>query len=373
MYTLKNVPEMNKIYPFNNNFEYIDSDEKLTQICDLIRGDEFIALDTEFVRNNTYFPQCCLIQFASSSCAGIIDPLLVDLKPFLETINNFTKIFHDAKQDVECLKQFYDFSTNDIFDTQLAELFLGYYESKPAYKSLVSKYFNVQIDKALTTADWSKRPLEKNLLKYAINDVIYLKDIYTIQKDKLTELGRFETYKDLMFLETNNFQRDEEPTISSLKDALLNWRKNVAKSKNIPLNFVLNSNLINELAKREPVTLEEFYSSRSPSLIKTNEQKAREIIQIIEEYKGTKKGQNTSHKKSKIVELLKIVLNICCLSNNISPYVIATIADLTLFTETKQPPEDAPNLSKEVFWNQAHKLLNGQISITIKNNDIVLI
>lgn len=357
-----------------DDFLYIDSYDSLKEICKNLVHEEFIAIDTEFIRKNTYFPKCCLIQFATPNYIGVIDPILIsDISIFNESVSKITKIFHDAKQDIECLNSFGKIDYSTIFDTQTAELFLDFYNSRPSYKLVVKKYLDISISKALTTSDWSKRPLNTELIKYALNDVIYLAKIFPKQIEKLQYLNRIKAYEDFLYNDLYNYiYRDSSRKNSlSLKDNILAWQQNLAKEKNVNLQSVLSKLAISELIKRRPHTLEEFYSSQSYSIIKMKENYAKELVKIINESNDEEYYEKKSV-KSDIHAICKILLNVNANKNSISPIVIANTKELDDFINTKNI-ESKTDLQKEIFFNDAILLLNGHLNITIKDNEILFI
>jgi len=197
----------------SEDFLYIESDKALedlihTCMCDIIS----IAIDSEFLRfDKDSPPKLALLQFKTNSVKGVIDPLKCsNTKDFIEFIfgnKSIIKIMHDGKQDLETFEYFYRFelSEDEIFDTQIAELFTNYYTNgTPSYKELVQKYCNKTINKKYQNSNWIKRPLTKPQIEYAITDVEYLHEIYRAQKKALSEMKREEVFRNFMFKKLNN-------------------------------------------------------------------------------------------------------------------------------------------------------------------------
>ncbi|MEY3786899.1 MAG: ribonuclease, partial [Pseudomonadota bacterium] len=168
--------------------QYIDTPEQLAKLCEQIKKETWLALDTEFLREKTYYPKFCLLQIATPEWVACVDPIaLPKLDVLFEAIYNpaIVKVFHSCRQDLEIFFQWTGQLPSPIFDTQVAAPLLGF-QDNPGYAMLVSSLLSVNLNKAHTRADWSKRPLTEAELEYAADDVIYLCQIYQIMVQKLT-------------------------------------------------------------------------------------------------------------------------------------------------------------------------------------------
>src|SRR3984885_14264797 len=159
----------------------VTTPEELTALVAELQSSPYLALDTEFLRDQTYWPKLCLIQVASPDIAAIIDPLAdgIDLKPFYELLKkpNIVKVFHAARQDIEIFQQQGGVIPNPLFDSQVAAMVCGYGDAA-SYETLTRKIANVEIDKSSRFTDWSRRPLSNKQLEYALADVTHLRTIY---------------------------------------------------------------------------------------------------------------------------------------------------------------------------------------------------
>lgn len=364
----RRIPVKSRMSTFDLEFYYIDNNSKLSELLPVLEEEPYVALDTEFVRNNTYFPKCCLVQFAGSKICGVIDPFCVDLAALVASLQKTTKVFHDAKQDIECLGQFGAIDIDSIFDTQIAEMFIDFCETRQSYKSLVHKYFGVQLDKALATADWCRRPIEDDLVSYALNDVTYLSQIYMMQHELLTQNNRMDICTRYMHEELHNSQSKENKEPTTLKEAILAWRTRLARENDIPQNKILHNNVITELVKRSPTTIREFYASRNYSLSKIPEASAKELIDIISAYQSSEQSHHKSH-GAEVTELLKILLKIRCIEHQISPIVVATTKDIAGFSLNGVVPE-CSDLQYQIFWRDAEELAAGNIVFSVESNRI---
>ena len=160
----------------NKKYLTIENEEDLGKFCEQLKGSPWLAVDTEFERTQTYFPELCLLQVANADIAAIIDPIAIaDLDPFFEVLydKSITKVFHSGHQDLEIFFNLKGSVPTPIFDTQIAAPLLGYAE-QIGYAKLVHQLSGVELGKAFTRSDWKQRPLKQGQLEYAINDVTYL-------------------------------------------------------------------------------------------------------------------------------------------------------------------------------------------------------
>lgn len=172
--------------------QYINRSEQLPQLCAQIRQEPWIALDTEFLREKTYYPKFCLLQIAAPGWVACVDPLTInDLSPLFEAIYqpDIVKVLHSCRQDLEIFFHLTGQIPGPIFDTQIAAPLLGFQEN-PGYAMLVSSFLNINLNKAHTRTDWTQRPLSADQIQYAADDVIYLCKIYTLMCEQLEKLGR---------------------------------------------------------------------------------------------------------------------------------------------------------------------------------------
>ena len=177
--------------------QYINTPGQLANLCEQIKKESWLALDTEFLREKTYYPKFCLLQIATPEWVACIDPIaLPRLDDLFEVLYNpaIVKVFHSCRQDLEIFYQSTGKLPAPIFDTQIAAPLLGF-QDNPGYAMLVSSLLSINLNKAHTRADWSKRPLTEAQIEYAADDVIYLCQIYQIMVQKLTELGRIDWLK----------------------------------------------------------------------------------------------------------------------------------------------------------------------------------
>lgn len=269
----------------------IESQTDLLETCAQFRKHAWIALDTEFVRERTYYAQLCLVQIATPELIACIDPLRIgDLSPLLDLIydSKILKVMHAARQDLEVLYDLRRLSQNHpadsardaspvprpVFDTQIAAACLGY-DDQIGYATLVKEITGVVLDKSHTRTDWSARPLKAEQLRYAEDDVRYLRDVYLHLDARLKESGRSDwPQRDFARL-TDPLLYENDPRkawqrigsgerlgrrAQSILRELAAWRERAAQSSNLPRNWVMRDPELVELARREPRNSEELGS-----------------------------------------------------------------------------------------------------------------
>ena len=259
--------------------QYINTADQLAALCEEIKKASWLALDTEFLREKTYYPKFCLLQIATPEWVACVDPIaLPELGNLFEAIYNpgIVKVFHSCHQDLEIFYQMTGKVPWPLFDTQVAAPLLGY-QDNPGYAMLVSSLLNINLNKAHTRADWSKRPLSEAEIQYAADDVIYLCQIYQIMLQKLAVLGRADWLKhDFKELENpNNYQvlpekawlkiRGKNKLTAkqlSIVQALAEWRETTAQAENRPKTWLLRDELIFDMAKQQPETVADLANIR---------------------------------------------------------------------------------------------------------------
>ncbi len=256
-------------------YRFVDTPTKLEELCAELSGQPWIAVDCEFMRERTYYPRLCLLQVATTSGAACVDTLaLTGLECLAEVIfqPTVTKVFHAAQQDLEALLQTFGSVPAPVFDTQIGATLLGFGD-QVGYAALVKSMLGVELDKAHTRTDWSRRPLDTAQLNYAAEDVLYLCDLYARQVAQLEALGRLRwldadfaalTAPDRYRVEpteawrrvkgANGLRRDQLPVLQQLAA----WRESRAISSDLPRRWVLSDNALLVMARRPPRNLDDI-------------------------------------------------------------------------------------------------------------------
>ncbi|MGH6706989.1 MAG: ribonuclease D [Sphingomicrobium sp.] len=266
-----------KIHPL------ISSTDDLAALVSRMKGHDFVAVDTEFMRENSYWPDLCLVQVASPDEAAAIDPKAdgLDLEPLLELMvknDEILKVFHAGGQDLEIIHNLTGEVPNPLFDTQVAAMALGYGE-QIGYSNLVESVLGHNLDKGARFTDWSRRPLDKRQIDYAIADVTHLATIFPKLVNKLVKTGRGAWLDEEMdrLADPSSFAFPPEDAWKRLKlpsrnpavlgrlKALAGWRETEARSKNLPRGRIVKDDTLNELAAHPPKTQEDLGKVRGLS------------------------------------------------------------------------------------------------------------
>jgi ribonuclease D len=266
-----------KIHPL------ITTTDDLAALVSRIAAHDFVAVDTEFMRENTYWPELCLVQVATPDEAAAIDPMAdgLDLTPLLDLIvenHDVLKVFHAGGQDLEIIHNLTRKTPNPLFDTQIAAMALGYGE-QIGYSNLVESVLGHNLDKGARFTDWSRRPLDKRQIDYAIADVTHLADIFPRMVNKLMKTGRGAWLDEEMerLADPSSFAFEPEDAWKRLKlpsrnpavlgrlKALAGWRETEARSKNLPRGRIVKDDTLNELAAHPPKTQDDLGKVRGLS------------------------------------------------------------------------------------------------------------
>lgn len=332
--------------------QYINRPEQLPDLCKQIQQADWLALDTEFLREKTYYPKFCLLQIATLDWVACVDPIaLPNLEMLFEAIYNpaIVKVFHSCRQDLEIFFQLTGKLPEPIFDTQLAAPLLGF-QDNPGYAMLVSSLLNINLTKAHTRADWSKRPLTSDEIDYAADDVIYLCQIYQIMTRKLTELGRIDWLKQdfAELINPDNYQVKPEKAWLRIKgqnkltgrqlsiiQTLAEWRERMAQAEDRPKNWLLRDELLFDLAKLQPETTSELTAVRGIN-DRTVQRYGKELCQLISAAKNrppiplTQKDRpaKKTQQQEAILDILTALVRIRAEENALNPTILATRKDL---------------------------------------------
>ncbi|MBS3954608.1 MAG: ribonuclease D [Methylomicrobium sp.] len=334
--------------------QYIDTAPKLSELCRQISKEPWLALDTEFLREKTYYPKFCLLQIATPDWVACIDPLALDnLNELFDAIYNpdIIKVFHSCRQDLEIFYQITGKVPSPVFDTQIAAPLLGFQEN-PGYAMLVSSLLNVNLSKAHTRTDWTVRPLSEAQLEYAADDVIYLCQIYKLMLEKLEKLNRLDWLKLDFELLQNTELYDVSPKNAWLKvrgknkltgkqlsivQALCEWREKTAQNEDRPRNWLLRDDMLFELAKLQPSGIDELIAVRGfNERIATkhgkticrliDEAKQRPPVPLNDKGRSAKKSQH----QEAILDILTALVRIRADENDLNPAILASRKDLEL-------------------------------------------
>ena len=379
--------------------ELIKTNDELVEVCKSISKEKFITIDTEFIREKTYWSKLCLIQICTHDKEIIIDPLEnhIDLDPFIKILNkkSILKVLHSGRQDIEIFYKISGKIPKPIFDTQIAAMVCGFGESV-GYEKLVDKILNKKIDKSSRFSNWAERPLTKKQLRYAIGDVTHLYDIYPILNKEIIEKNRKGWLEDELkiLLSKNTYDVSPENAYKRLKIRsydiktraityqLALWREKKAQLNNIPRARVLKDDIIYELASIKPKSINEINNMRSISNgLRLKEEVKKEIIDNVLvglslkdiDLPNLPKKRKLPHGTNSRVSLLKILLNSVSEKYKVAQKLIASTQDLEdLIADDDANIKTLKGWRYELFGKKALDFKNGKIAITMNNNDIEL-
>ena len=378
---------------------YIKETNHLNELCSKLNKSEFLSIDTEFIREKTYWPKLCLIQVFNGEEKIIIDPLAkdIDLKSFFEILNNkeIVKIFHSGRQDIEIFYNLTKKIPQNIYDTQIAAMVCGFGDSI-GYENLVSQLLGKKIDKTSRLTNWSNRPLSKKQINYAISDVTHLFEIYPIIRDKIISNKRENWLKEeiKILISKKTYELNPNDSWKRLKYRNLSknsigvlielskWREIKAQEKDVPRGNIIRDDAIYELCSAQPKNIEDLNNLRSFNRKGgLRKEFAEEILSAIEKGKSIKKEKLPKIKPPKRlpmgisskVSILKILLDNISEEYGVAQKLIANKNDLQeLVLNDKADIKTLKGWRYKVFGKKAIDFKNGKISIKMKNDKVIL-
>jgi len=381
------------------SINYVNTPEQLSQLCVEIKKQPWLALDTEFLREKTYYPKFCLLQIATLEWVACVDPIaLPKLDSLFEAIYDpaIIKVFHSCHQDLEIFYQLTGKLPSPIFDTQIAAPLLGF-QDNPGYAMLVSSLLNINLSKAHTRADWSKRPLSSAEIDYAADDVIYLCKIYQIMTQKLAELGRsdwlHDDFKELS--NPDNYQVNPEQAWLRIKgknkltgkqlaiiQSLAHWREQTAQTENRPKSWLLRDELMLDLAKLQPETLTELANVRAINE-RTVSRYGKELCRLINVAKNTPplplydnhRSVKKTQQQEAILDILTALVRIRAEANSLNPNILASRKDLEVLLFNNDE-DDCPLLHGWRYTMAGKELvglLKGELMLGIESDQLAII
>ncbi|WP_296166076.1 ribonuclease D [uncultured Brevundimonas sp.] len=368
----------------------ITTTEALRDFCAKLATAPFITVDTEFMRETTYWPKLCLIQAASSTDAGIIDPLAegIDLEPFLDLLRDPTilKVFHAARQDTEIFVKL-GAMPKPMFDTQVAGMAAGFGD-QVSYEALVRQMLRQDVDKGSRFTDWARRPLSDAQLTYALGDVTHLAALYPKLRDRLVKEGRLDwvmaemedlTDPDLYDTTPEKAWKRLKPKKFSAKYlaafvATAVWRERAAQERDQPRGRILKDEAIDEIAAQGPTDPEAFNRLRSVpkgfGASRLGLELCAELKRVLADPEAhapklERPGHNQPAPPS-VVELLKVLLKAKSDNAGVATKLLANVADLEKIALDDQADVDAlKGWRRQLFGEDALKLKRGEIALVL--------
>ncbi len=360
----------------------------------------FITVDTEFLREKTYYPKLCLVQIGLPDKQAIaVDPLAgdIDLAPLFEVLKSpkILKIFHAARQDIEIFYRLMGAVPAPLFDTQIAAMVCGYGE-QVGYENLVNRLTDASIDKSVQFTDWSYRPLSQKQIDYALGDVIHLVDIYEALSNQLKERGRSQwaEEEDDILSDPATYSNDPEdawqrvkiktnkPKVLATLRTLAAWRERTAQRKDIPKNWVMRDETLADMAAQAPRNSKQLAQIRGINADKADSRSAQEWLNLIAEIDKTNPSSWPKREKRKTpspsvaacTELLKMHLRMTAAKYEVAARLIASGEDLERIAEGAQA--GAPDVKAlngwryDIYGRHAIELRDGKITIGLHEGQV---
>jgi ribonuclease D len=378
----------------------ISDTQSLRDACELLAKSDYVAVDTEFLRETTFWPQLCLIQLSGPDLDAIVDPLVpgLELQPFFELMadTSVTKVFHAARQDIEIIFNRGGLIPHPIFDTQVAAMVCGFGDSA-SYDTLVQKIKNVQLDKSSRFTDWSHRPLSEKQLDYAIADVTHLRDVYLHLKGELERENRTEWLTEEMSVlesrETYDLHpenawmrlkmRIRKPIELAILQQLAAWREREARNRDVPRGRVLKDDAIFEIAQQQPKDTDALARLRTIPKGFERSQSGAAILSSVNAALAIPKADlpkvprpaNLPEGTGAAVEMLKVLLKLIAEKHGVAAKIIATSDDLDALASKGEEAETSTlhGWRREIFGEPALKLITGEIALRFVNKKIDLV
>ncbi|HEX9320967.1 MAG TPA: ribonuclease D [Xanthobacteraceae bacterium] len=376
--------------------EPITTTDPLAQACARLAKHPYVTIDTEFLRESTYYPILCVMQMASPDEALVVDALApeIDLAPFFALMadESVLKIFHAGRQDIEIIWHRAGLIPHPVFDTQIAAMVLGYGDSV-SYEQLVQRITGDYLDKSHRFTDWSRRPLSKAQIAYAISDVTHLRDIYLALSADLAKRGRTEWVNEEMEILTSPDTYRSEPDSAwqrvrtrarkpkelAVLMEVAAWREREAQSRDVPRGRVLKDDALGDIAVQAPTSLEKLAALRSLPRGFERSKWGEAILEAVERGLARDPKSLPRIERSRgavngaaIVELLKVLLRMTSERHAVAAKVIATVDDLErIATDDAADVAALKGWRRELFGEKALALKQGRLALAIENGRVV--
>ena len=377
----------------------ITTNDALAELCEALAGERYITVDTEFLRESTFWPKLCLIQTAAQGIEAMIDPLAedLDLQPFYDLManENVLKVMHGCRQDVEIFHKEAGIIPAPLFDTQIAAMVCGFGDAV-GYENLIKNTTGGKIDKGSRFTDWSQRPLSDAQLTYALADVTHLRDAFEYLENELKKNGRAswleeesaqlsdpEIYQQSPENAWKRFRmQDRRAHVLGVLIEVAAWREEEAQSRNVPRNRILKDDAIRELALQAPKDKKGLSKLRAVPRGYENSRHAEPLLEAIA--RGRQKAKEdlppmpapTVNRPGigPLVDLLKVLLKQRSEETGVAPKLIANVADLERLASDETP--DIPAMHGwryEIFGDYAIALKQGRLALASENDGVVLV
>jgi ribonuclease D len=379
--------------------ELIKTQNELESAVAALSKSQFVTVDTEFIRETTFWPELCLIQMASPDTTALIDPLApgLDLKPFFDLMGNeaVLKVFHAARQDIEIIFKMGGLIPHPVFDTQVAAMVCGFGDSV-SYDQLVQKITGEHIDKSSRFTDWRYRPLSEKQLVYALADVTHLVDVYRHLAAELEREGRAHWLNEEMKVLTAHETYDPHPEDAwrrlkmrvrkpvelAVLQSIAAWREREARERNVPRGRIIKDDGLYEIAQQQPKDVQALSRLRAIPKGWERSSTAAGLLAAVntalaipkDDLPKLPKQQQMPEGTSAAAELLKVLLRLIAEREGVAAKVLASTDDIDRLAAEGEDA-DVPALSgwrREVFGEQALRLVRGEIALRFDKRKIAV-
>jgi ribonuclease D len=376
----------------------ITTQSELEAAIEILRRSAFVTVDTEFIRETTFWPELCLIQMAAPGATALVDPLApgLDLKPFFDLMGDESvlKVFHAARQDIEIIFHLGGLIPHPVFDTQVAAMVAGFGESV-SYDQLVSRVTGAHIDKSSRFTDWRQRPLSDRQLEYALADVTHLIEVYEFLAKRLEKEGRSSWVNEEMDILTNRDTYDPHPEDAwkrlkmrvrkpielAVLQSIAAWREREARERNVPRQRVVKDDALFEVAQQQPKDATALGRLRTIPKGWERSSTASGLIAAVqtalaipkEELPKVPKPAQGAEGSNAASELLKVLLRQVADQQGVAAKVLASSDDIDrLATDGEKAEVAALNgWRREVFGEKALRLVRGELAMRFSGRKIV--
>lgn len=377
--------------------DVITTTENLVDFCNTLKTYDFVTVDTEFLREKTYYPKLCLVQLGSPEKeAYAVDPLAegIDLSPLFDLLRDerILKVFHAGRQDMEIFYNLAGFVPAPFFDTQIAAMVCGYGDSV-GYENLVRSITGGSIDKTSQFTDWSVRPLSERQITYALGDVTHLVDVYVRLSAELDKRGRTSwllqeeailsapsTYENDPYKSWERVKiRSPRPKSLAVLREIAAWREMQAQKRNIPKNWIMKDDTLAEIAGHAPRDVKQLRKIRGISDDTASGKIGAQILETVESALNTpKESWPVPQKRVTLpssvcatIDILKMLLRVQSAEHDVAPKLIASQSDLEAIALNDDA--DVPALKgwrREIFGQDALAVKHGQLAIGMKDGKV---
>ncbi len=379
--------------------DLITTTDRLAELCERLAKSEFVAVDTEFMRENTYWPELCLVQIANEEEAAAIDPLAdgIDLSPLLELLtenDEVLKVFHAGGQDVEIIVNLTGKTPGPIFDTQIAMMAISQSE-QIGYANLVDSWLGLQIDKGARFTDWSRRPLTDRQIEYAIGDVTHLSKIFPLMLKKLIKTGRGAWLDAEMekLADTSNYITDRDQAWRRIRlhgrnvavlgrlKGLAAWREDEAQHKNIPRGRIMRDETLADIASHPPRKQADLTKVRGLSSAWKDNDIGKRLMRVIgdaeplpksELPEKMKRGAPLGKEGALVADLLKLLLKIRAREIDVAARLLTRAEEMEALAAGVRDLKVLKGWRYDVFGRDALELVEGKLAFAVRDGKLIM-